>query len=208
VPASELRQQGCVTPLTLTLLNDHKFFSETDEHSMIEKFTVGIIVSNHFGVLNRVAGLYAKRGYNIDSLAVGETEDPAYSRMTIVTTGDEYMQSQVLKQLSKLHDVKMAALLDKNNSISIEHMLIKLKVGDAGKASISNLINDYSGKVMDFGADFITAEISGSSEKIEQFIDEGRKIGVLEVCRSGMISMIHGMDDLFSIENIDNYGEK
>ena len=167
---------------------------------MEEKFTVGIIVSNHFGVLNRVAGLYAKRGYNIDSLAVGETENPAFSRMTIVSTGDDYMKSQVLRQLDKLHDVKMVVLLDKDSSVSVEHMLIKLKAGGVGKAAVSELINDYGGKVMDFGGDFITAEVSGSSEKIERFIDAARNIGILEVCRSGLISMVHGTQDVFSIE--------
>ena len=171
---------------------------------MSEKFIVGIIVSNHFGVLNRVAGLYAKRGYNIDSLAVGETEDPAVSRMTIVSTGDEYMRSQVVKQLGKLQDVKMVALLDNETSVSIEHMLIKLKLDNEttaagrGKAAISDLINDYGGNVMDFSADFITAEISGSSEKIERFIDEAREIGILEVCRSGLISMVQGTDGILS----------
>ena len=171
---------------------------------MSEKFIVGIIVSNHFGVLNRVAGLYAKRGYNIDSLAVGETEDPAVSRMTIVSTGDEYMRSQVLKQLAKLQDVKMVALLDNDTSVSIEHMLIKLKLDNEagtagrGKAAISDLINDYGGNVMDFSADFITAEISGSSEKIERFIEEAREIGILEVCRSGLISMVQGTDGILS----------
>jgi len=167
---------------------------------MREKFIVGIIVSNHFGVLNRVAGLYAKRGYNIDSLAVGETEDPAYSRMTIVSTGDEYMRSQVLKQLEKLHDVKMVALLENNSSVAIEHMLIKLKLGDEGKAAISDLINDYGGNVMDFGADFITAEISGSSDKIERFIDAAKEIGIHEVCRSGLISMIQGTENVLKVE--------
>ena len=166
---------------------------------MSEKFIVGIIVSNHFGVLNRVAGLYAKRGYNIDSLAVGETENPEYSRMTIVSTGDEYMKSQVLKQLEKLHDVKMVLLLDSDSSVSIEHMLIKLKLGNEEKATISDLINDYGGNVMDFGADFITAEISGSSEKIERFINATREIGILEVCRSGLISMVQGTEDIFSV---------
>jgi len=160
---------------------------------MIEKFTVGIIVSNHFGVLNRVAGLYAKRGYNIDSLAVGETENPEYSRMTIVSTGDEFMKNQVIKQLEKLHDVKMVVLLEDSNAVSIEHMLIKLKVGSEGKSLISGLINDYGGNVMDFGADFITAEISGASEKIERFIDATRDIGILEICRSGLISMKQGI---------------
>ena len=168
---------------------------------MTEKFIVGIIVSNHFGVLNRVAGLYAKRGYNIDSLAVGETENPAYSRMTIVSTGDEYMKSQVLKQLEKLHDVKMVMLLDSGSSVSIEHMLVKLKLGNEGKAAISDLINDYGGNVMDFGADFITAEISGGSDKIERFINAAKKIGILEVCRSGLISMIQGTENIFSVAN-------
>ena len=175
---------------------------------MKEKFIVGIIVSNHFGVLNRVAGLYAKRGYNIDSLAVGETENPVYSRMTIVSSGDEYMKNQVLRQLEKLHDVKMVVLLEKDSAVSIEHMLIKLKVGGEGKAAISSLINDYGGRVMDFGGDFITAEITGSSEKIDRFIEETRTIGILEVCRSGLISMVHGSDNIFSIENLaDNSQE-
>jgi len=164
-----------------------------------ERFIVGIIVSNHFGVLNRVAGLYAKRGYNIDSLAVGETENPAYSRMTIVSTGDEYMKTQVLKQLEKLRDVKMVTLLDNNSSVSIEHMLIKLKLKNEDKAEISDLINDYGGNVMDFGGDFITAEISGSSDKIERFIDAAREIGILEVCRSGLISMMQGTENVFCV---------
>ena len=163
------------------------------------KFTVGIIVSNHFGVLNRVAGLYAKRGYNIDSLAVGETENPEFSRMTIVSTGDEYMKNQVLRQLEKLHDVKMACILEENNSISIEHMLIKLKAAEANKAEISALINDNGGKVMDFSDEFITAEISGSSEKIERFIEAARKTGILEVCRSGLISMVQGTQGVLGV---------
>jgi acetolactate synthase-1/3 small subunit len=138
--------------------------------------------------------LYAKRGYNIDSLAVGETENPEYSRMTIVSTGDEYMKNQVLQQLEKLHDVKMVILLDKESSVSIEHMLIKLKLGNKGKAAISDLINNYGGNVMDFGDDFITAEISGNSEKLERFISEAKEIGILELCRSGLISMIQGVE--------------
>ncbi|MCL2600416.1 MAG: acetolactate synthase small subunit [Treponema sp.] len=169
---------------------------------MSGKFTVGIIVSNHFGVLNRIAGLYAKRGYNIDSLAVGETENPSYSRMTIVSTGDDYMKNQVVRQLEKLHDVKMVVLLEKGNSVTIEHMLIKLKVNGTGKADISEMINDYGGKVMDFSGDFITAEITGSSKKVERFIDEARNIGILEVCRSGLISMVHGIENVLDISKL------
>ena len=163
---------------------------------MSSKFTVGIIVSNHFGVLNRVAGLYAKRGYNIDSLAVGETDNPKYSRMTIVSTGDEYMKSQVLKQLEKPYDVHTVMLLDAEKSVAVEHMLIKLKLGNEEKAAISDLINDYGGNVMDFGADFITAEISGSSDKLERFIEATRKAGILEICRSGLISISQGTEKI------------
>ena len=170
---------------------------------MSEKFTIGIIVSNHFGVLSRVAGLYAKRGYNIDSLAVGETENPKYSRMTIVSKGDEYMKTQVMRQLEKLHDVKMVALLEKGNSISNEHLLIKLKINGTSKAKISEMINNYGGKVMDFSGDFITAELTGSSQKIENLIDEAKNIGILEVCRSGLISMVHGMEKALSVDNLD-----
>jgi len=170
---------------------------------MSEKFTVGIIVSNHFGVLSRVAGLYAKRGYNIDSLAVGETENPKYSRMTIVSTGDDYMRNQVVRQLEKLHDVKMVVILEKGNSVSIEHMLIKLKVNGTSKARISEMINNYGGKVMDFSGEFITAELTGSSHKIERLIDEARNIGILEVCRSGLISMTHGMENVLNIGKLE-----
>ena len=165
-------------------------------------FTVGIVVSNRFGVLNRVAALYAKRGYNIDSLTVGETENPDYSRMTIVSTGDEYMKNQVLRQLEKLHDVKMVVLLQKDESVSMEQMLVKLEVRGSNKAAISDLINDFGGKVMDFGGDFITAEITGSSEKIERFVDAARKIGIIELCRSGLISMIQGTKNILSVENL------
>ncbi|MCL2233301.1 MAG: acetolactate synthase small subunit [Treponema sp.] len=170
---------------------------------MSEKFTVGIIVSNHFGVLSRVASLYAKRGYNIDSLAVGETENPKYSRMTIVSTGNEYMKHQVVRQLEKLHDVKMVALLEKGESVSNEHLLIKLKVNGTSKAKISEMINNYGGKVMDFSGEFITAELTGNSFKIESLIDEARNIGILEVCRSGLISMAHGIDKVLNVSNLE-----
>jgi acetolactate synthase-1/3 small subunit len=170
---------------------------------MAEKFTVSAIVSNHFGVLNRVSGLYAKRNYNIDSLAVGETENPAYSRITIVSTGDDYMKEQVVRQLEKLHDVMKVVLLDSDNSVGVEHMLIKLKVEGDGKAGISTLINDYGGKVMDFSSNFITAEVTGSSQKIDRFIEEARPLGILELCRSGLIAMIHGTDNIMSISDLD-----
>ena len=169
---------------------------------MEEKFTVGVIVSNHAGVLNRVAGLYAKRGYNIDSLAVGVTENPLFSRITIVSTGDDYMKEQVIRQLRKLHDVKLAALLENGDMVGVEHMLIKMRADGGGKAGISSLINTYGGKVMDFGETFITAEITGGSEKLDTFIQEAEALGILEVCRSGLISLVQGDTHILSIKNL------
>ncbi len=156
------------------------------------KFAVGLITANHFGVLNRVAGLYSKRGYNIDSLAVGETDNPAYSRMTIVSTGDDYMREQVVRQLKKLHDVKSVMLLEEGAAVGVEHLLIKLRAQGQGKALLSALINAFGGKTMDFGEDFVTADVTGSPQRIDAFIAEGKRFGILEVCRSGLIAMATG----------------
>ena len=169
---------------------------------MDEKFTVGVIVSNHAGVLNRVSALYSKRGYNIDSLAVGVTENPLYSRITIVSTGDDYMKDQVVRQLRKLHDVKLVVLLPTDSSVGVEHMLVKMKADGDSKARISALINTYAGKVMDFGQTFITAEITGDSEKIDKFTHEAEALGILELCRSGLISLAHGDTDILDIKNL------
>jgi len=167
---------------------------------MNEKFTVGLIVNNRFGVLNRVAALYSKRGYNIDSLAVGVTEDGRFSRMTIVSTGDDYMKTQVVRQLRKLHDVRSVCLFDNDKMISVEHMLIKLKAGNGKAAALSGLINDLGGKVRDFGEDFIIADITGSCEALDEFVEKVRETGIFELCRSGLISMAQGAENTLGIE--------
>lgn len=163
------------------------------------KFTVGVIVDNRFGVLGRVAGLFAKRGYNIDTLAVGETENPRFSRITIVSAGDDYIRRQVVSQLKKLHNVRRVALFDEATTVSVEHMLIKMRADGDKNAKISELISGYGGKTRDFGGDFITAEITGSSESIDSFIAEARKTGILEICRSGRISMGHGTESMLAV---------
>jgi acetolactate synthase-1/3 small subunit len=169
------------------------------EYTQTQRFTVGVIVANHFGVLNRVAGLFSKRGYNIDSLAVGETENPDYSRITIVCTGDDYISEQVVKQLAKLHDVKQVVLFDDVTTVQVEHLLIKLVATAKSKPKITDLINHFGGKVRDFGGDFITAEITGTSEQINQFIAATASLGILEVCRSGALAMSHGTQEMLSV---------
>ncbi len=165
------------------------------------QFTVGLIVANHFGVLNRISGLYGKRGFNIDSLAVGATEDPKFSRMTIVSTGDEYIRSQVVKQLNKLHDVKIAVLLEDEDSISLEHLMIKLKTNGSGNAEIVAHLNSYGGKVLDIGNGYVTADLTGSTDRINEFIEKCIPYGILELCRSGSLSLTKGTDKVLSISN-------
>ena len=169
---------------------------------MSERFTVGLIVNNHHGVLNRIAGLYGKRGYNIDSLAVGETEDPRYSRMTIVSTGDKYIQTQVVRQLRKLYDVKAVVLLEEGASVSVEHLLIKLKVNGEGNGPITALINSYGGKVMDFGTGYITADLTGTPERIQRFIEKSVPFGILELCRSGALALSVGTENTINYKDI------
>ncbi len=168
---------------------------------MGERFTVGLIVSNHFGVLNRISGLYGKRGFNIDSLAVGVTEDPRFSRMTIVSTGDEYIRSQVVKQLNKLHDVKKAVLLEDGQSISLEHLMIKLKTNGSGNAEIVAHLNSYGGKVLDIGDGYVTADLTASTDRINEFIEKCIPFGILELCRSGSLSLSKGTDNILSIQD-------
>jgi len=170
---------------------------------MDKKFTVGLIVSNHFGVLNRVAGLYAKRGFNIDSLAVGTTENPKYSRMTIVSSGDVDIQKQVIKQLQKLHDVKKIFMFDNGCTVSVEHLLIKISVESGNNTKASGLINSYGGKVRDFGADFITAEVTGETCIIDDFIKSCEAFDILELCRSGSISMACGTENMLSVKKFN-----
>jgi len=169
---------------------------------MNERFTVGLIVSNHHGVLNRIAGLYGKRYYNIDSLTVGETEDPRFSRMTIVSTGDQYVRSQIVKQLNKLFDVKMAVLLEESESIAAEHLLIKMKTKGGDNAKLAALINDYGGKIADLGEHCLTADLMAGAEKIQEFIQKCVPFGILELCRSGSLSLSKGAGKVLSIEGL------
>ena len=168
---------------------------------MSERFTVGLIVVNHHGVLNRIAGLYGKRGYNIDTLAVGETENPEFSRMTIVSTGDNYIRTQVVRQLNKLHDVKLAVLLEDAESISVEHLLIKIKTNGEGNAPITTLLNDYGGKILDWGSHFVIVDLTGSPAKINEFIEKCVPFGILEICRSGALTLSRGTNNLLNFYN-------
>lgn len=154
-----------------------------------DQFIISILVSNHFGVLTRVSGLFTRRGYNIDSLSVGETEDPRYSRMTIVTTGDERIKEQIIKQLEKLYDVKYVHLLDEPRTIARELALIKIAVDRDSRTAIIEAVNVFKGAVVDFTPDSMMVEIVGDTDKLDAFIEYVRPYGILELCRTGVTAM-------------------
>ena len=165
------------------------------------RFTVGLIVSNRYSVLNRIAGMYAKRCYNIDSLSVGETENPALSRMTLVSTGDEYIRQQVVRQLGKLYDVKAVVLLDTDTSVSVEHLLIKLKINGDGNGAVTALINEYGGKVLELCSKSVIADVTGSPERIQEFIEKCKPLGIYELCRSGALALSTKEEHILTTNN-------
>ncbi|MDR1272849.1 MAG: acetolactate synthase small subunit [Clostridiales Family XIII bacterium] len=171
--------------------------AEKETSNMNERFTVGLVVANRYGVLNRIAGLYNKRGYNIDSLSVGETEDPSYSRMTIVSSGDRQVRTQMVRQLNKLYDVKTAALFEGEGTIAVEHLLIKLKKYGGHGDDPSALVGQYGGKIVETGEDFLVADVTGIPEQVQEFIEKCKSIGIFELCRSGTLALSSGSYNIF-----------
>jgi len=155
-------------------------------------YILSVLVSNHFGVLTRVTNLFSRRGYNIKGLSVGETEDPKYSRITIITEGDEQMLVQIKHQLLKLHDVKAASVLPFEESVSRELLIIKTRD--------SKQVRDYLAKplctVLDESEGCLVVEITGESEEINNFICEMRTHGILEICRTGVIALQKGLQNV------------
>jgi acetolactate synthase-1/3 small subunit len=156
------------------------------------RHTISLLVENKFGVLARISGLFSARGYNIDSLSVGTTEDPMVSRMTIVVKGDDRILEQVLKQLNKLIDV--IKVTDYQDTPHIERDLVLCKV-TAEKNSRSELVqicDIFRAKIVDVGADTLVIEMTGNNEKIDAFLNMVRPFGIKETCRTGIVAMARG----------------
>lgn len=156
------------------------------------QFILGVIVSNRFGVLTRVSGLFARRGYNIDSLNVGETEDPKFSRMTIIVTGDDYIKSQIVKQLAKLQDVLRVELIPEEDASVRETLLIKIQVTRENRSEATEAVNIFRAKVIDFCADAMTIELTGQTSKLDAFVEFARTFGIIEMCRAGALAIRRG----------------
>lgn len=153
------------------------------------KHTISILVENHFGVLARVSGMFSTRGYNIDSLCVGETVDPAISRMTAVVHGDDEVIDQIIKQLNKLVEVIEVEDLSKESFVERELVMIKV-AADGTRREIIEMANIFRAKVVDVGIKSLIVEVTGSEGKINAFIDMMRSFGIQELVRTGEIAIM------------------
>ncbi len=156
------------------------------------KHTLSVLVENKPGVLTRVAGLFARRGFNIDSLVVGETENPQLSRMTITVDEQDQPVEQVTKQLHKLINVLKITDLDPSGSVERELLLIKVKADAQNRAEIMQMVEIFGATIVDVTSDILLIEMTGTREKVGAFIDVLAPFGIVELMRTGRLAMSRG----------------
>jgi acetolactate synthase-1/3 small subunit len=158
----------------------------------VSKHTLSVLVENKPGVLARVAALFSRRGFNIDSLAVGPTEHPDISRMTIAVNVEDLPLEQVTKQLNKLINVLKVVELDLDASVQRELLLVKVKADQASRSQVLEVVQLFRAKVVDVAADAVTIEATGTADKLEAFIRVLEPYGIRELVQSGMVAVGRG----------------
>lgn len=153
------------------------------------RHTISLLVENKFGVLSRIAGLFSGRGYNIESLSVGETIDPQISTMTIVTSGDDQIIEQITKQLNKLIDVIKVIDMTEMDHVEREMVLIKVSPRQEDKAEVLRITEIFRGRIVDSSQKTYTIEITGDEKKIQAIIELLKPFGIKEFVRTGKIAI-------------------
>ncbi|MBE6047250.1 MAG: acetolactate synthase small subunit [Clostridium sp.] len=159
---------------------------------MEQKHVLSVLVQNSSGVLSRIAGLFSRRGYNIDSLTVGETDNEELSRMTITITGDNDVLEQVTKQLDKLEEVIKVINLKADNSVYRELVLIKVKASADKRADINEIVKIFRCKIIDLSVNTLTIELTGDESKISALIKLMDEYGIEELVRTGVTALERG----------------
>lgn len=154
------------------------------------RHVLSALVMNQPGVLAHISGMLASRAFNIDSLAVGETEDASFSRITFVVNGDDRILDQVRKQLEKIVTVVKVLDFSKQDFVERDLMLIKISTAQGNRNEIRELVDIFRGRIVDVSQDHVMIEISGQERKIEKFVDLMRPFGILEMVRTGRIAML------------------
>jgi acetolactate synthase I/III small subunit len=158
----------------------------------VRTHVISVLVENRVGVLARVAGLFTGRGFNIESLAVAETEDPSLSRMTIVTSGDARIIEQVTKQLNKLIDVIKVVDLSREHFVERELILVKVRAETEARAEILRITDIFRGNIIDVSPKSYVIEVTGDGDKMRAFLDLIKPSGILEIVRTGPVALSRG----------------
>ncbi len=162
----------------------------------MRKMVLSILVDNTSGVLSRVAGLFSRRGYNIDSLTVGETENNAYSRMTVVANGDDNILDQIIKQLAKLEDVKEIKELKDQESVCRELVLVKVAATQEDRQAVIAVAGIFRANIVDVAKDSLMVELTGNQAKIDAFIHLLEGFTIRELVRTGITGLPRGSGDI------------
>lgn len=170
----------------------------------MKKYTIGALVSNKSGVLTRITGLFARRGYSIESVSACSTEDPELARMTIVLLGDEYMLYQMIRQMDKLEDVKKIGCANELDCVYRELLLAKVAATAEVRAQITLINEIYKAKVVDLSIDTMILELTGDPEKLDAYLKVIEPFGILEMQRTGTTVLARGKHTL---KDRDCYGD-
>ncbi len=162
-----------------------------------KKFVIAVYVENTAGVLTRVTSMFTRRGFNIDTLTVGETERSEYSRITICMTGDTYAKEQMINQLNKLIVVKKVEVLDEDAN-KRELMLIKVQNASENRSDIMTAVDVFRASVIDYSTESMCIEVTGNPSKIDAFVKLMQPFGILEMCRTGIVALDRGSSTLFN----------
>lgn len=159
---------------------------------LMRKMVLSILVDNTAGVLSRVSGLFSRRGYNIDSLTVGETENPQLSRMTVVVNGDDHILEQIRNQLQKLEDVVEIKELHSGESVCRELILVKVQANDSERQSVISVADIFRAKIVDIAKESLMIELTGNQAKIDAFLKLLDGFKILEIVRTGLTGLTRG----------------
>ena len=170
----------------------------------LKKAIIVLLVENNANVLSRVAMLFGRRGFNIDSLTVSETNDPTISRITITTRGDDRIIEQIVLQTRKLVEVKAVSLEDENEAILRELLLVKIAADESQRAPIRDICDIYKASIVDFSPQSMVCELTGKPSKINGFLDVVKKYEILELCRTGVTAIDRG-NKIMVCENKDSH---
>lgn len=163
---------------------------------MESKKVLSILVENTPGLTSRISGLFSRRGYNIDSFSAGVTADPRYTRVTIVTHGEDNILEQIEKQVSKLTEVVDLKVLEHGSSVKRELMLVKISARNSDRQDVLTIVEIFHGKVVDVTHDSMILELTGNQDKLEAFLDMLGDYDILELARTGLTGLTRGSEDV------------